>query len=476
MNDVSGTGSPCLAARRPSPIHPGPAPVMHLRLRQILVAGMLVLVAPSISVARPPDQRAHHHAAPQPASQHSARRDRSVEQQRLQAQRQTLSAQRLAAKGLASQATARLAAARLRAEQDHAHATALSDATVAAASRVQDTERNAAAASDRIAALDAEADVARRALAADAAALAPLLPVIERLSLYPSETLLGAPVSPDDAMTGLMVLRGLGGELERRARILRQEQARLAALGVQLDQEQARLSALQRHQAEQQVQVAAKAQAAQAVQLASSAAADRAARSAADAAAKAATLGDAVARIEAAEKTAQARFQQQAAQAEAARRPDDARQARASAASLAVPAGPGLQEQSAGATGSGASLVAGRVVHSFGDRTDAGSAAGITYAPPSLATVTAPCSGRVDFAGPFRSYGRMLILDCGHQYRFVLAGLDRLDVAIGQSLARGAAIGRMPAAGSAGASSGLYVQLRHGDATIDPSRFLQAGR
>lgn len=371
----------------------------------------------------------------------------------------------------------RLAAARLQAEQDHARATALSDATVAAASRVQDTERSAAAASDRIGALDAEAEIARRALAADAAALAPLLPVIERLSLYPSETLLAAPVSPGDAMTGLMVLHGLGRELERRARVIREEQARLAALGVQLDQEHARLSALQRHQAEQQVQVAAKAQAAQAVQLASGAAADHAARSAANAAAKAATLGDAVARIEAAEKTAQARFQQQAAQAEAARRPDDARQARASAASLAVPAGPGLQaDESGGATSPGASLIAGRVVQSFGDRTDAGSAAGVTYAPPSLATVTAPCAGRVDFAGPFRSYGRMLILDCGHQYRFVLAGLDRLDVAIGQSLARGAAIGRMPAAGSAGASSGLYVQLRHGDATIDPSRFLQARR
>lgn len=453
------------------------------RRQWFLVAGMLVLVPTSPGEARPPpDQRPDHRPAQKLAPHHATHPDHSAERQRLQAQRQALAAQRLAAKGLASQAMGRLAAARLRAEQDHARATALSDATVAAASRVQDTERSAATASDRIGALNAEADVARRALAADAAALAPLLPVIERLSLYPSETLLGAPVTPDDAMTGLMVLRGFGGELERRARIIREQQARLSALGVQLDQEQARLSALQRRQAEQQVQVAARAQAAQAAQLASGAAADHAARSAADAAARATTLGDAVARIEAAEKAAQVRFQQEAARAEAARRPDDAKQARASAASLAVPAGPGLQAgglqagDSGGGTSSGASLVAGRVVHAFGDRTDAGSAAGITYAPPSLATVTAPCAGRVDFAGPFRSYGRMLILDCGHQYRFVLAGLDRLDVAIGQSLARGAAIGRMPAAGSAGASSGLYVQLRHGDATIDPSRFLQARR
>ena len=92
-------------------------------------------------------------------------------------------------------------------------------------------------------------------------------------------------------------------------------------------------------------------------------------------------------------------------------------------------------------------------------------------------TVTAPCAGRIDFAGPFRSYGRMLILDCGRDYRYVLAGLDRLDVATGQALARGAAVGQMPSwGGSGGGRPSLYVQLRHGDALIDPGRFLQQPR
>ena len=88
----------------------------------------------------------------------------------------------------------------------------------------------------------------------------------------------------------------------------------------------------------------------------------------------------------------------------------------------------------------------------------------------------------------------MLILDCGRDYRYVLAGLDRLDVAAGQTLARGAAVGRMPSwnDGPGGDRPGLpggdrpslpggnrpslYVQLRHGDATIDPGRFLQQPR
>ncbi len=190
--------------------------------------------------------------------------------------------------------------------------------------------------------------------------------------------------------------------------------------------------------------------------------------------ARAATLGDAVTRIEAAEQAAQARFEQQAEAAEAARQPEAAQQARDSAASLAVPAGPGLQQGAA----PGNAPVAGRIVQAFGSHGDAGAASGVTYAPPSLATVTAPCAGRIDFAGSFRSYGRMLILDCGRDYRFVLAGLDRLDVTGGQNLARGAAVGRMPAwsDGSGMGRPSLYVQLRHGDATIDPGRFLQQPR
>ncbi len=115
--------------------------------------------------------------------------------------------------------------------------------------------------------------------------------------------------------------------------------------------------------------------------------------------------------------------------------------------------------------------MAGRLAQGFGQPGDAGASTGLTYASDPLATVTAPCTGRVDFAGPFRSYGRMLILDCGRDYRFVLAGLDRLDVAVGQALARGAPVGRMAAD-----RPSLYVQLRHADATIDPARFLRDGR
>ena len=53
--------------------------------------------------------------------------------------------------------------------------------------------------------------------------------------------------------------------------------------------------------------------------------------------------------------------------------------------------------------------------------------------------VVAPCAGRVAFAGPFRSFGVLIILDCGAGYHFVLAGLDRLDVQAGTAVQAGRA-------------------------------------
>ena len=81
--------------------------------------------------------------------------------------------------------------------------------------------------------------------------------------------------------------------------------------------------------------------------------------------------------------------------------------------------------------------VAGPVLQHYGAPGDTGPAKGVTFAPPPGALVSAPCGGRVDFAGPFRSYGRMIILDCGGDARVVLAGLDHLDAQAGTPVRRG---------------------------------------
>jgi len=386
------------------------------------------------------------------------------------ARQRLLAAQGQTARDLAAQ---RLAAAQ--ASQDRAQAIALSAQARASAAHLRETETRAADTLSRIETLEAHRRALQAELGRDAASLAPMLPLIERLSLYPSETLLASPARPADALTGLMILRGLGAQLEARAEAIRTRQFELARLTAALEAQNDTLAALKQEQAARGRQVGAEAERAAAIQSASQDAADTASRQAAASASRAASLQDAVSRIEALQAAAAAQFQREAAAADHARKPAVARAARLDAASVSANAGPGLTPgTSAGAP------VAGRQVQLWGASTDAGPATGITYAPPAMALVTAPCDGRIDFAGPFRSYGQMLILDCGHSYRFVLAGLERLDVAVGQKLARGVAIGRMPDWNPSGSGSGhpaghpsLYVQLRHGSEAIDPAGFLR---
>jgi septal ring factor EnvC (AmiA/AmiB activator) len=121
--------------------------------------------------------------------------------------------------------------------------------------------------------------------------------------------------------------------------------------------------------------------------------------------------------------------------------------------------------------------VAGRVVREFGATTEAGPASGVSLQAPPNARVVSPCGGRVVFAGPFRSFGLLMIVDCGGGYHFVLSGLDRLDAQIGQSLRAGEPVGVMPAwdprlEGERRPS--LYMELRKDGVAVNPAPFLRA--
>jgi septal ring factor EnvC (AmiA/AmiB activator) len=95
----------------------------------------------------------------------------------------------------------------------------------------------------------------------------------------------------------------------------------------------------------------------------------------------------------------------------------------------------------------------------------------------SGAIVTTPADGIVLYAGPFRSYGQLLILDAGDGYHVVLAGMDRISVSLGQSVLAGEPVGLMGEARLAstvafgGENTGpeLYVEFRKDGKPIDPS-------
>ncbi len=99
-------------------------------------------------------------------------------------------------------------------------------------------------------------------------------------------------------------------------------------------------------------------------------------------------------------------------------------------------------------------------------------AKGVTIATRSRAQVISPADGVVLFAGPFRGYGQLLIIEYGDGYHMLLAGMDRIDAAVGQSLLAGEPVGTMTDTNA----PELYVELRHEGQPINPLPWLTAGK
>jgi septal ring factor EnvC (AmiA/AmiB activator) len=357
-------------------------------------------------------------------------------------------------------------AAQAAAMQARNQALALSAATVAATSQLHDTEQQISDLSERINTIRNEQRGLQNALRTSAQALAPILPLAERLSLYPSDTLLAAPVPQGEAVTGFLILRGLSRQMEVQAQGMRAQQARLSAVDADLSTQYATLAGLKQNQRQQRDTVRQQAARARITQQQANKLAQNTAQQLLAATQRASSLQDAIARLDALEETARAALQREIATAEQAHQTERARTARQQEATLSQNEGPGLAERS---TGTGAQPVAGKLVSGWGVASDSGPTTGMTYRTPPGASVRAPCSGSVDFAGAFRSYGQMVILNCGRHYRFVLAGLSDLSVDTAQSLTKGAPVGHMSTAGS---SATLFIQLRNGQKTVNPAPFL----
>ncbi|MCA0056846.1 MULTISPECIES: murein hydrolase activator EnvC [unclassified Mesorhizobium] len=122
--------------------------------------------------------------------------------------------------------------------------------------------------------------------------------------------------------------------------------------------------------------------------------------------------------------------------------------------------------------------VIGRIKRRFGAEDGNGAVMlGDMVATQSGAIVTAPADGNVLYAGPFRSYGQLLILNAGDGYHVVLAGMSRISVATGQSVLAGEPVGAMGEARVASTSASkngnatpeLYVEFRKDGKPVDPT-------
>jgi septal ring factor EnvC (AmiA/AmiB activator) len=116
----------------------------------------------------------------------------------------------------------------------------------------------------------------------------------------------------------------------------------------------------------------------------------------------------------------------------------------------------------------------GRRVLSFGEKTQYGKLSpGLVIETRPNAQVISPCDGWVVYAGEFRSYGQLLIINAGGGYHVLVAGLSQINVGPGEFILAAEPVGTMggePNSAQPAAQSSkpvLYIELRKDGQPID---------
>lgn len=340
---------------------------------------------------------------------------------------------------------------------------ALRDNEVRAAAGAQQHEAALDRLDRRLADLTAKEQAEAAELQGKRRTQARVLMALVQLARDPPTALALAPMPPVDAVRGGLLLGRAVPPLAARARALGDAIAQLEAVRAQIVAAEAEHHTEGDSLVQAQAQIAALIAQKQTLQQQTQAGLDQNSRRQAALAAKASSLRDLIARLEADRRAAE----QRAASRAGSKTP----LAVTAAESVRPPAGaPSNIRPIAQAKGRFAVPATGLLVTRFGEAEPGGlTSRGLTFETRVGAQVVAPFDGRVVYAGPFKGYGRILIIDHGGGYYSVLAGLDRIEQSVGQWLVAGEPVGVMPQGGQ---RPRLYLELRDNGQSINPLPWL----
>jgi septal ring factor EnvC (AmiA/AmiB activator) len=350
----------------------------------------------------------------------------------------------------------------------------LSAALIETTAKVQDAERGAAAAADRLSGLSASADELSRSLERRRGIVADVLAALQRMGSNPPPAILVKPDDMSQAVRAATVMGALIPELKSEIEAARREIDDLAKTHESIARERDELTERGKALAADKMRLGALIDARQQSLASAQDALGSQQQRAAELARKAGSLKDLIARLD---SESAARNASVAAAHAAEVAVANEIEARAQAAHGAETARLKPQIAFADAKGRVPLPAAGAILRTFGSSDDFGGIErGISLATPAAATVSAPADGAVLFAGVYRSYGQLLIIDAGGGYYVLLAGMDRINVQSGESVLAGEPVGvmgdgsaRMATAAAVGAGRPvLYIELRKDGTAIDP--------
>ena len=360
---------------------------------------------------------------------------------------------------------------------DHAR---LASALLETGAKVRDAEARANAIEQKLDLLTGSEEAIRRSLESRRGVIAEVLAALQRMGRKPPPAVL---VQPEDMLAAIRTSILLGsvlpemrtetealatdlGEMVRLKKSIGEERDGLKLALASLSGEQDRLNALvsARQNAQGDAEKALEAERVRASELGR----------------EAASLKDLIARMEG-EVASAGRAADEARKADAERQ----RQADAEAAGITAKALNPVRDPArlapamafADAKGLLSLPVSGSIRKTFGMEDGiGGTEKGLSIATRPKASVLSPNDGWVAFSGPYRSYGQLLIINAGNGYYIVLAGMERIDVAVGQFVLAGEPIATMgdgsvktAATLAIGAAEPiLYLEFRKDGTAIDP--------
>ncbi len=339
---------------------------------------------------------------------------------------------------------------------------------VTAARAVQNSEETLTALEVRLAALTREESAAAATLGRRRVELIATLGALERLALLPPEAVIATPAALHDTVRTSRLLRAAVPALEGRADLLAAELMALAGLRAKVGAERDRVARTRGALATEQQRVDALLARKSALRSRTLEAQQAQEARVAGLAAEATDLRELMGKLAA--EAAAAPPPPQSKPAVETPAPETAMAAAVPPAGFTAPEGTRSFTQARGTLPLPAR---GRLVGVYG-RIDASGerAHGITIETRAGAFVVTPYDGRVAFAGPYRGYGQLLIIDHGEGYHTLLAGFSRIDVVLGQWLLAGEAVGAMGR--TTDGSPNLYVELRYNGDAINPLPWLAA--
>ena len=358
----------------------------------------------------------------------------------------------------------------------------LNAALIETTGKIRDSETRAEAAQKRLAALQGNEAAIRVSLGNRRAIVGEVLASLQRMGRRPPPALL---VRPEDMLSAIrtsMLLGAVLPEMRAETEALAADLAQLVTLRTAISGERDTLSreiaGAREERQRLSMLVEARQQALSAAQRDLEAQHDRSN----ELSRKAASLRDLIASVES--DAVNQRAPDEAAKAETARKQADAVKNDGKARLAGLPGSPFndvARLAPAIAFGEARGLlplpVNGSLIKAFGAPDGFGSTEkGLSVSTRPQAVVTAPCDGWIAYSGPYRTYGQLLIINAGSGYYVVLAGMERINVDVGQFVLTGEPVATMgdgtaktAAAIAIGAAQPvLYVEFRKDGTPIDP--------